>query len=91
MTSSSSEAFLTRPRAAAGHRLRRGEEHMPVSKVTGDLPRIIANEERLYDGNLTFYFRILFFESRNLQNPYHNFRHMLHVLRLCQGMPLLPK
>ena len=56
---------------------------MPVSQVTGDLPRIIANEERLYEGNLTFYFRILFFESQNLRNPYHNFRHMLHVLWLC--------
>ena len=56
---------------------------MPVSKVTGDLPRIIANEERLYEGELTLYFRILFFKSRNLHNPYHNFRHMLHVLWLC--------
>jgi len=56
---------------------------MPVSKVTGDLPGIIANEERLYEGNLKFYFRILFFESRNLHNPYHNFRHMLHILWLC--------
>jgi hypothetical protein len=56
---------------------------MPVSDVTGDLPKIIANQERLYEGNLTFYFRILFFQSRNLYNPYHNFRHMLHVLWLC--------
>jgi len=56
---------------------------MPFSKVTGDLPKIIANQERLYEGNLTFYFRILFFKSSNIHNPYHNFRHMLHVLWLC--------
>jgi hypothetical protein len=56
---------------------------MLISEVTGDLPKIIGNEERLYEGNLTFYFRILFFKSSNLHNPYHNFRHMLHVLWLC--------
>ena len=56
---------------------------MPVSDVTGDLPRIIRNDARLYEGDLTLYFRTLFFKSRNLHNPYHNFRHMLHVLWLC--------
>ena len=56
---------------------------MPFSKATGDLPKIIANQERLYEGSLTFYFRTLFFKSSNIYNPYHNFRHMLHVLWLC--------
>ena len=56
---------------------------MLVSEVTGDLPKIIGNEEHLYEGDLTFYFRTLFFKSRNLHNPYHNFRHTLHVLWLC--------
>jgi hypothetical protein len=56
---------------------------MPFSKVTGDLPKIVANQEGLYEGNLTFYFRILFFKSNNIHNPYHNFRHMMHVLWLC--------
>jgi len=56
---------------------------MPFSEVTGDLPKIIGNEERLYEGDLTHYFRILFFRSSNLHNAYHNFRHMLHVLWLC--------
>jgi len=56
---------------------------MLVSDVTGDLPKIIGNGERLYEGDLTLYFRILFFRSRNLNNPYHNFRHTLHVLWLC--------
>ncbi|MFZ3375094.1 MAG: HD domain-containing protein [Chthoniobacterales bacterium] len=59
------------------------EGPMPFSKVTGDLPKIIANQERIYEGNLTFYFRTLFFKSSNIHNPYHNFRHMLHVLWLC--------
>ena len=56
---------------------------MLVSEVTGDLPKIIGNEEHLYEGDMTFYFRTLFFKSRNLHNPYHNFRHTLHVLWLC--------
>jgi hypothetical protein len=56
---------------------------MPGSAVTGDLPKIIANEECLYEGDLTCYFQILFFKSSNLQNPYHNLRHTLHVLWLC--------
>ena len=58
-------------------------QHMLVSDVTGDLPKIIGNKQHLYEGNLTFYFHTLFFKSRNLHNPYHNFRHMLHVLWLC--------
>jgi len=56
---------------------------MLISEVRGDLPKIIGNEEQLYEGELTFYFRTLLFRSRNLHNPYHNFRHMLHVLWLC--------
>jgi hypothetical protein len=38
---------------------------MMVSKVTGDLPKIIRNEERIYDGDLTLYFHTLFFRSSN--------------------------
>jgi hypothetical protein len=56
---------------------------MLVADVTGDLPEIIGNEERVYEGDLSAYFRILFFESSNLNNPYHNFRHTLHVVWLC--------
>jgi 3'5'-cyclic nucleotide phosphodiesterase len=55
---------------------------MLVSAVTGDLPGIIGNDERLYEGDLTFYFQVLFFKSSNLYNPYHNLRHTLHVLWL---------
>jgi hypothetical protein len=33
-----------------------------------------------YDGDLTVYFQVPFFQARNLHNPYHNLRHTLHVL-----------
>jgi hypothetical protein len=56
---------------------------MLTAEVTGDLPGIIGNDERLYEGDLTLYFRVLFFKSSNLYKPYHNLRHMLHVLWLC--------
>jgi 3'5'-cyclic nucleotide phosphodiesterase len=56
---------------------------MRHSEISGDIPNIIENEEGLYEGNLIIYFRALFFQARNLNNPYHNFRHMLHVLWLC--------
>jgi hypothetical protein len=51
--------------------------------TSGDLPKIIGNEERLYEGDLIPYFRVLFFKLSNSENPYHNFRHTLHVLWLC--------
>lgn len=56
---------------------------MPQLIVAGDLPKLIANEEGLYEGDLIFYFQVLFFKATNLTNPYHNFRHMSHVLWLC--------
>jgi 3'5'-cyclic nucleotide phosphodiesterase len=57
---------------------------MEALEITGDLPKIIGNEENLYEGNLLSYFRVLFYNANNLKNPYHNFRHQLHVLWLCQ-------
>jgi hypothetical protein len=56
----------------------------PPEAGTGDIPEIIGNEENLYEGNLILYFRTLFYNANNLKNPYHNFRHTLHVLWLCQ-------
>ena len=53
------------------------------SEITGDVPEIIRNEENLYEGDLIHYLRTLFFKARNLNNPYHNLRHTLHVLWLC--------
>jgi hypothetical protein len=49
----------------------------------GDIPQIIENNRQLYEGDLKSYFRIVFLNSSNLSNPYHNFRHMLHILWLC--------
>lgn len=59
------------------------DDKMRHSEISGDIPKIIENEEGLYEGNLIVYFRTLFFHARNLNNPYHNFRHMTHVLWLC--------
>lgn len=47
------------------------------------LPTIIRNDRRLYEGDLTGYFRAVFKNARNLYHPYHNFRHMFHVVWLC--------
>lgn len=55
----------------------------PTLDVKGSLPEIIRNNGGLYDGDLKRYFRILFFQAENLNNPYHNFRHMCHVVWLC--------
>ena len=52
-------------------------------EITGDIPKIIANEAKLYEGDLVAYFRTIFFNATNLENPYHNLRHMLHVTWLC--------
>ena len=49
----------------------------------GSLPRIIRNTDRLYEGNLIAYFRIVFGKANNLRNPNHNFRHLMHVLYEC--------
>ena len=57
---------------------------MLALEITGDIPEIIGNEENLYEGNLILYFCTLFYNANNLKNPYHNFRHTLHVLWLCQ-------
>jgi hypothetical protein len=59
------------------------EGQMLGAEITGDIPEIIGNEANLYEGDLISYFGILFYNSSNLNNPYHNFRHTLHVLWLC--------
>ena len=56
---------------------------MPHIEVAGDLPSIVGNDEHLYEGDLVYYLRVLFFNADNLTNPYHNFRHMTHVTWLC--------
>jgi hypothetical protein len=48
---------------------------------TGDIPTIVSNDRGLYEGDLGCYFRA--FRATNLDRPYHNLRHMLHVTWLC--------
>jgi len=54
-----------------------------TQRTTGSLPDVIRNSEGLYEGNLIHYFRIVFNFAQNLCNPYHNFRHMFHIVWLC--------
>lgn len=42
---------------------------------------IVDNHGGLYEGNLRHYFRLIF-QAPNRRNPYHNFRHTIHVF--CQ-------
>lgn len=52
-------------------------------EIRGSIPAIVRNDDGLYEGNLVSYFRAVFNHAQNLCNPYHNFRHMCHVLWLC--------
>lgn len=52
-------------------------------QIKGDIPSIVRNDRGLYLGNLSHYFRAVFFNAPNVNHPYHNFRHMCHVLYLC--------
>lgn len=54
-----------------------------TNPYVGDIVPIIRNDAGLYDGNLIHYFRVVFLKSQNIRNAYHNLRHMLHVLWLC--------
>ena len=49
----------------------------------GSIPEIVHNKAKLYQGGLAYYFRVVFHEAKNCAYPYHNFRHMFHVLWLC--------
>lgn len=52
-------------------------------QTRGNIPQIVRNDENLYQGNLICYFRAVFNNARNLRYPYHNFRHIFHVMWLC--------
>jgi|GEM_PF-1821389 len=41
--------------------------------------KIINNSENLYEGDLRYYYKLIFY-APNVNNPYHNFRHMIHVM-----------
>lgn len=51
--------------------------------ISGSIPMIVKNDNNFYEGNLVGYFRNVFYYAQNLSNPYHNFRHICHVLWLC--------
>lgn len=55
----------------------------PTVPIKGSIPAIVRNDMGLYLGDLRHYFRALFLHAGNLDNPYHNFRHVTHVLWLC--------
>ncbi len=55
---------------------------MPNTAKGVRLPEIIENPNGLYEGDLKSYFEI-FLSAKNLYNPYHNFRHIIHVVWLC--------
>lgn len=44
---------------------------------------IFRNLQMLYSGNLEYYLNILLKKAKNLENPYHNLRHILYVTKLC--------
>ena len=52
-------------------------------EFSGSLPAVIYNQANLYEGDLIYYFKTVFHRAQNLNNPYHNFRHVFHVLWLC--------
>jgi hypothetical protein len=56
---------------------------MPEVEIRGSLPQIVRNDQNLYEGDLIRYLQVIFNHAVNLNNPYHNFRHMFHVLWLC--------
>lgn len=60
------------------------QDNTPISIIVrGNLDKIIINEIGLYEGNLVRYFQIVFNNAKNLNLPYHNFRHMMHMVWLC--------
>ncbi len=56
---------------------------MNIRASKGDVPAVIRNDDRLYEGDLVYYLRVLWKYAPNLHKPYHNLRHMLHVTWLC--------
>jgi hypothetical protein len=47
------------------------------------VPEILKNSNNTYQGNLRAYFKIIIDRAKNLNNGYHNLRHLLHVLWNC--------
>jgi HD superfamily phosphodiesterase len=54
-----------------------------MKTINGSIPQIVNNSDGLYEGDLRHYFKVVFEKAQNLSNPYHNFRHIFHVVYLC--------
>lgn len=52
-------------------------------RTATSVPDIILNTSGLYQGDLGHYFRVTMAHATNLKHPYHNFRHVFHVMWLC--------
>lgn len=48
-----------------------------------NIPDIIRNTYGFYTGDLQYYFKLVFFNAKNWDNPYHNFSHVFHVTWQC--------
>jgi hypothetical protein len=53
--------------------------YLPEGHSLNKIAKIINNDEGLYEGNLRHYYKFVFY-APSVNNPYHNFRHMIHVL-----------
>src|SRR5437016_5609491 len=56
---------------------------IPTMPFRGTLDQLIMNDNDLYEGNLVKYFQIIFKKAKNVNLPYHNFRHIMHITWLC--------
>lgn len=53
--------------------------YLPAGHSLNYIAKIINNDEGLYEGNLRYYYKFVFL-APSVNNPYHNFRHMIHVM-----------
>ena len=56
---------------------------MSETQIPYAVPQMLRNDMDLYEGDLVYYGQVIFHYAQNLCHPYHNFRHMLHVMWLC--------
>ncbi len=54
-----------------------------TAPFVGNISDVVSNTQDLYEGDLKRYFQAFFKNAKNLNHPYHNFRHMTHVMWLC--------
>ena len=47
------------------------------------IPYVVKNVEGVYEGDLAHYYWVIFNFAKNLNNSYHNFRHLFHMVWLC--------